>query len=236
MESKICTKCGVEKPVSEYHKAKLGKYGVKAICKPCNLTDFKKYREDNPDKRRVTQRNYQEKYKDEIKEKRDAKAEENCERARLWYQSNRERARATASNWVKNNRARHRENCLRWQKAHPSVGTAKALRYRLRYPERSLESGRKWRQNNKDRVNARKAARIAAKLRATPAWANHAKIREAYRQAKELTQRTGIAHHVDHIVPLRSKIVCGLHWEENLQVLPWKDNQLKGNRHWPDMP
>jgi len=37
-------------------------------------------------------------------------------------------------------------------------------------------------------------------------------------------------HHVDHIVPLVSQLVCGL------QILDAKANIEKGNRSWPDMP
>jgi hypothetical protein len=72
-------------------------------------------------------------------------------------------------------------------------------------------------------------------LRATPAWANHFFIEEAYDLAQRRTKSTGIKWHVDHIVPLRSKRVCGLHVENNLQVIPARTNLEKGNRVWPSM-
>lgn len=73
-------------------------------------------------------------------------------------------------------------------------------------------------------------------LLATPKWADVEKIMSVYAEAARLTRETGIVHHVDHIVPMKSKIVCGLHWEENLRVLTRSENCSKNNRYWPDMP
>jgi hypothetical protein len=78
---------------------------------------------------------------------------------------------------------------------------------------------------------ARQASRRAAKVNATPSWADMTAITKVYAAAKELSKRTGVLHVVDHIVPLRGKSVCGLHVEHNLQVISDIANKVKGIKH-----
>ncbi len=78
--------------------------------------------------------------------------------------------------------------------------------------------------------------RHLSKRNRVPEWADIDAIRAVYAEAERLTKETGIVHHVDHIVPLHSPIVSGLHWHGNLRPLPAAENIAKGNLIWPDMP
>lgn len=62
-----------------------------------------------------------------------------------------------------------------------------------------------------------------------PAWANDFFIKEIYDLARRRTLVTGFAWEVDHVIPLQSKLVCGLHVEQNLRVIPKVDNRKKGS-------
>lgn len=60
-------------------------------------------------------------------------------------------------------------------------------------------------------------------------------IEKIYLHAAELRRR-GRQVQVDHIVPLKHPLVCGLHVPHNLTVSLEDDNRRKGNRFWPEMP
>jgi hypothetical protein len=91
-------------------------------------------------------------------------------------------------------------------------------------------------QDNAALFNARNAVRYARKKKAVPEWADLQDIASFYETSIAVGMLTGEWHEVDHIVPLNSKLVCGLHCPANLRVIPATQNQSKGNRYWPDMP
>lgn len=90
-----------------------------------------------------------------------------------------------------------------------------------------------WRKNNLAKDSARASQRRASTIQRTPKWLTKediAEIEAVYEQARVATESTGVQHHVDHIIPLRGKLVSGLHVPWNLQVLTASENASKGNR------
>ena len=90
-----------------------------------------------------------------------------------------------------------------------------------------------WKERNTIWVRADTKARRRKHREATPSWLSReqkAQIRELYKIAITMTKTTGEQYVVDHIVPLRSEVVCGLHVPWNLRVIPRQENLLKSNK------
>lgn len=140
---------------------------------------------------------------------------ERCKQYRLRHP---ERIIASKEAWRKKNMQKYRDYSEEW---------------RLKNPKKRASIIREWAQKNKARLNAVKAKRMADKKKATPSWANQFFIEEIYDLARRRTEVTGFKWSVDHIVPMKSDLVCGLHVEHNLRVIPHVENISKKNRHWP---
>jgi len=90
-----------------------------------------------------------------------------------------------------------------------------------------------WKANNKTQVLADNKVRRRKHREATPPWLTRkqkSEIRQLYQIAITMTQTTGEQYVVDHIVPLRSHEVCGLHVPWNLRVITQEENLAKSNK------
>jgi hypothetical protein len=97
---------------------------------------------------------------------------------------------------------------------------------REKYRNANRKSGLVWAKNHPEKALANVNKRRAIKLQAIPKWFDKDKVDLVYAKAKLWGM------HVDHVIPLRGKNVCGLHVWENLQLLNESLNKSKGNRHY----
>lgn len=135
-----------------------------------------------------------------------------------------------------NNAEKIRESKRTYYQENKETIKEKVRQYTSEHKEAKKERDKIYQRKNISTYVANNAKRKSSKLQATPKWCETEQIKSIYAQCKQLSEQTGIEHHVDHIVPLQSDIVCGLHCLANLQILTSFDNLSKGNYYWPDMP
>lgn len=246
-ETKQCTKCREVKPREMFSKFKHAKDGLKIHCKACvrlhriKTVDARaayegKYKRENKRQTSIVGAAYREKNKEQISAYQTAYREANRallnEKRAIYCQSNPDKVRISYLKHDSGNRDRRRAATASWAAANPD----KVAAYRISHRAEAARRVAAWTIANPTRVTANKARRRAIELMATPAWAESEDLEDFYVIARMFRMYTGLEYHVDHIVPLQNKLVCGLHCEANLQVLPGPDNRSKSNRHWPDMP
>lgn len=129
-----------------------------------------------------------------------------------------DRERATSAEWVKKNPEKAK---ARWSRNHESR------------KEKRNEYSRQWQKKNRHLVRAFASKRRAIKAKATPLWdleLTELAVKEASHLAEMRFRSFGFEWHVDHMIPLNSTQVCGLHVWSNIQVIPASVNVSKGNR------
>lgn len=148
-----------------------------------------------------------------------------------YLSKNRDRYLASCRDYREKNRKECSDRCMASRKKKADYYREAQARYRSENIEKCKEAAKDWWGKNKGKRLAYKSARRAAEVMSIPAWADMHEIAGIYRKASEMD-----GMHVDHIVPLISPVVCGLHVSNNLQIITAKENMSKGNRYWPDMP
>ena len=127
-----------------------------------------------------------------------------------------------------------------WVNKNPEKSKAIARTLHKANPGYNKAAMKLWRQTNLEKCNVYTSKYRALKKQAALRWADTEfekfAIEEMYALANLRSKLLGITFHVDHIDPLNSPIVQGLHCVSNLQILESKLNMSKGNRSWPDMP
>lgn len=109
----------------------------------------------------------------------------------------------------------------------------RSARWRIKNREQAVLATKRWNDENPTRVLVNMKKYRLAKLRRCPRWLpeeKHEVIAALYATAREMSVATGTKYEVDHVYPLRGKLVSGLHVPLNLRIVLRFKNRSKHNR------
>ena len=219
---KFCPSCNQDLPSTEYTKNKSRFDGLCYQCKKCAVKWTKNYRAREPEKAK----SYFIK-RDEIKfsEYRVHKANKKLatDNGEISFVGK------ECKNCGKRERYTKSSRCIQCMNAR-NAERMSDHEYRKKVNELAKEARSKDRKKYNARMGHINSARRAK-------FALHKNLLNADQilQMENFYLNRPDGHSVDHIVPITSKYVCGLHVPWNLQYLPELENKSKGNRWWPDM-
>lgn len=203
---KTCSRCRLEQQVSNFHVDRTRKDGRLPYCKPCKKAMTKPVTAEQAQRQSELS-----------KERYAANRGAVLQRVRANYEANREKKLAEFRAYRRENSEKCAARVRAWVIAHPEQVNVRRQRWIAKNPAHHA---------------ATQSARRAHRKAATPAWADRKAILAVYEQARQ-ARAAGYDVQVDHIVPLRSPLVCGLHVEANLVVIPRRENLAKSNRFTP---
>lgn len=190
---KTCTKCNIEKPLSEFHNAKNKKGGKMPACKQCRAEYGRKRYIEN---------------REAVLESCRAWAKANPNRRRERYAENPERERELMRKWQADNRDK---NLKRMREYHKEYYAANR--------EKVLECNREYRKNNPEKSAARVRNRRARKQASEGAHTSADILRLLTLQRHKCAYCKACVkkdYHVDHIIALSRG---GRNDASNLQIL-----------------
>lgn len=151
-------------------------------------------------------------------------AERARERAKAWSLANPERKAETSKAYRTANDEQIRASRKVAYEANREARCEYTRAWGQANPERAAATRKAYRKNNPEIVAAALLRRKRRVERATPPWANDAAIKQIYLDAR------AAGMDVDHVIPIKGKLVSGLHVESNLQLLSPSENKRKNNK------
>lgn len=219
-QPKRCTKCGVWKPTTEFHKNKSRKDGLCNICKPCNSARVTEWQRNNRDKAEAKRRRYIERNRERVNERTVDYQRRNADMVREWRKRGWERRRERV-NFTR------RKRPTDWR---PMSKSEIGRRYYERHKDAIKERSKYW--------NISRAARRAAKFKRRGLEANAAGRATAEQIQARIDYYGGRCwlcgkehEEVDHVIALNRG---GSNWPANLRPICKSCNSAKRDKDWKE--
>ena len=236
MQTKVCSKCKLEKDVCEFHKEpkKIGTYRAK--CKLCINEESRNYSKNNREKRNQIQKNWRKENQEKVKNYRKKYYDINPKKfiliSRNYRLHNNEKIKIQLRNYYIKNLNYHKERLKKWREINKeNIKKYKKLRY-----ENDLSY--KLVTNCRNRINGFLKTKNLSKYNKTFEFIGCST--EDLKLHLEKQFKHGMSWdnrgewHIDHIIPLSSanteEDVFKLCHYTNLQPLWAKENLQKSNK------
>lgn len=153
---------------------------------------------------------------------------------RRYYEKHKEKIKKYVKEWEESNKEHISKRKRQYYQKNKEVIKKRVNEYYYDNKESIKISRKEYRRKNKKEINRKNIVNVrlrqTRKRQAVPPWYEHDSVMTLYDEAQRITEETGVIHHVDHIVPLKSNLVCGLHCIDNLQIIPATENLSKSNK------
>jgi len=218
--SKACSKCGEEKPSSEFKPDAKMKSGLSSQCKSCRNAAVNAWCKANIEKKRAANKKWREENPDKVKASSAkwyaANSQKSLIYTKLWYESNKEKALATRAAWRSANKDRAMVAAKAWQSNNRDKVRAAVKKWQKLNPDAAKAISQNRRAREKQAVG-RLSSGLSKKLFALQKG-----------KCACCKKSLGSDYHMDHIMPLA---LGGTNTDDNIQLLTAKCNNQKYKKH-----
>ena len=221
METKVCSKCSLEKNICEFYKRKDNKDGYRADCKFCFNERVLEYKKNNEEKIRQLRKDYFQKNKQSLLEKKQIWRKNNPEKYKKQVKDYWDKVKVFQTEkkkiWINNNRKKYNDYWNNRKEEEPEFKLLTNMRSRL---SKYLK-----------KLNISKTNKTFDIVGCTP---QELKEHLEKQFSNGMTWENRVEWHIDHIIPLSSakteEELYKLCHYTNLQPLWAIENMKKGNK------